>query len=282
MVQSMTGFGSAEKGPFRVEARSVNHRFLEVSVKMPPDLLEHEMPLRAMARERFSRGKVDLFVTVSGSAGGRVRIDTNLARELYSTLRALQDELSLPGTINIETIAGFRDLITAGAEAGAAGQLYEAAAGALDKLREMRLREGESVDADLSGRIERVGTMAEQIALLCPEAVSACRERFTARLRELFGDVAFDEARVLQEASLVAEKTDISEEITRVRSHLGQLRGLLKGKEPAGRKIEFLLQELNREVNTLSAKAGDYRISSLTVEIKAELEKLREQVQNIQ
>lgn len=282
MVQSMTGFGSAEKDSFKVEIRSVNHRFLDISMKVPQNLSRHEMPLRNMVRERFSRGRFDILVTLLHEGNLKVKINVGLARELYDALRAIKEELSLSDSIGIETIAGFRELILTEEIEYNTEALYAVFGEALDRLRTMRDREGEAIAKDLSSRLEKMEQMNARIALLCPEVVSECRKRFTERITLLFSDVKFDENRVLQEAAIMAEKTDVSEEITRLASHIVQMKKILSDGDTIGRKAEFLLQELNREVNTIASKADDYRVSTLTVDMKAELEKMREQAQNIQ
>jgi len=282
MIQSMTGFGASEKGSFRVEMRSLNHRFLEIAMKISPHLSEHEIPLRNLVKERFARGKFDVLVSLKDEENPKIRVHRGLAREIYTSLLSLKEELSLSGTIGIETIAGFRELIVSEEVPHDTELLYSAFAEAMDRVQDMRNKEGESIAQDMRSRLERVEHMNTQVSLLSPEVVNACKERFMERLRLLFGDAQYDENRVLQEAAIIAEKTDISEEITRIHSHVKQMRQILSAGDTIGRKLEFLLQELNREVNTISSKANNYRVSSSTVEIKAELEKMREQAQNIQ
>lgn len=282
MIQSMTGFGSAERGTFKVEVRSVNHRFMDISVRLPQNLIQHEVPLRNMIKERFSRGRFDVAVSVAGEGSHKVAIDHDLAREVHRALLALKEELSLAGPVSVDTLAGFRDLIMSEETEYDAEPLYSAFREALEKLGEMRRGEGEAIMLDMVSRLELLERMTGEVSQICPEAVHSCREKFMERLKDLFGDANYDENRLLQEAAVMAEKTDVSEEITRIRSHLTQIRKVLAEGDAKGRKIEFLLQELNREVNTIASKANDYRISSLAVEMKAELEKMREQAQNIQ
>jgi len=282
VIESMTGFGSSQKGPFKVEVRSVNHRFMDISIKIPQNLSLHEIPLRNLIKGRFSRGRFDAIVSVTGEEGHRVKLDVGIARELHQALVALKEELSLTGDIEIGTLAGFRDLILSEEIDYDAGPLFEAFNDALSRLGDMRDREGETIATDIFLRLARLEQMSEQIALFTPDAVTACKEKFIERLHDLFGEVQYDEGRVLQEAAIMAEKTDISEEITRVHSHVAQVKEILSNGDSVGRKIEFLLQELNREVNTVASKVNDYRITNLSIEIKAELEKMREQAQNLQ
>jgi len=282
MIQSMTGFGSAERGSFKVEMRSVNHRFLDISIKMSQNLNRHEMPLRNMVREKFSRGRFDVMVSIIHEGKPKVRIDTVMAREICDALRSLKDDLSLEGSIGMETIAGFKELILSEDVEYDAEPLYAAFREAIEKLTAMRRREGEAISKDMRSRLDRLEQLKGEVAHLCPSVVNECMERFKERLAALFGDLKFDENRVLQEAAMMAEKADTSEEITRIASHAAQMRKILSDGDTIGRKVEFVLQELNREVNTIASKADDYRISSITIEMKSELEKMREQAQNIQ
>ncbi|MCL5022503.1 MAG: YicC family protein [Nitrospirae bacterium] len=278
----MTGFGSAGAGSFKVEIRSVNHRFLDISVKIPQNLSQHEMPLRTMVRERFSRGRFDILVTVVNEGNLRVKINRDLVRELYEALRVIKDELSLSDSIGIQTLAGFRELILTEEVEYSAESLYAAAGGAIENLLAMRRREGEAVAADIRARLEVLEGLNREVISLCPEVVSEKRKKLLERFSGLFAEMRFDENRVLQEAALLAEKADITEETTRIGSHIAQMKKILSDGDTIGRKAEFLLQELNREANTIASKADDFRISALAVEMKAELEKMREQAQNIQ
>ena len=282
MIQSMTGFGSAERGPFRVEIRSLNHRFLDISVRIPPQLSHHEVALRNRIREKFSRGRFDLMISTTGEARVSVKINRELAREICNAFRILRDELSLSGDVGIETIAGLREIIIAEETDYDAELLYAAVSEAMDMLGDMRKREGAIIATDILSRLERVAEMKNRIGLLSPDLLRECREKYFERLCSLLGEAPCDGNRVLQEAAIMAEKMDISEEITRLGSHITQMRKILSDDDTIGRKVEFLLQEFTREVNTIASKADDARVSSITVDMKAEIEKMREQAQNIQ
>jgi len=282
MIQSMTGFGSAEHGTFKIEIRSVNHRFMDISAKLPQGLGEFDIPLRNLMKKHFFRGRFDITVSLTGECDVKVRVNRGLAKELYNALSSLRDELSLSGTLGIDTISGFKELFISGVAAYDTESLFVAFEDALSMLKEMRLREGESIGRDMLARLFAVEAMNDRIVSLCPEALQACRDKYVGRLYELFREVHYDEHRILQEAAIIAEKTDISEEITRIKAHLVQLKDNISSGDVIGRKIEFLLQEVNREVNTIASKSPDYGISAIAVEMKTELEKLREQAQNIQ
>ncbi len=279
----MTGFGSGERGSFKVEIRSLNHRFMDISIKLPQGLARHEIELRNMLKEEFSRGRFDVNVYVAEGARQRVRTDRALAMDIYNALQALKDEFQLSGSISVEIMAGFRDIIISEEAELNETPLYEAFMDAVAMLSEMREREGAAILLDMLARIDAISLMNSRVASLCPEVVNACRDKFVQRLKELFGEgIISDVNRIMQEAALMAEKMDISEEITRISSHTEQMKKLLLDSGTIGRKAEFLVQELNREANTISSKAGDYRVSGIAVEMKNELEKVREQVQNIQ
>jgi uncharacterized protein (TIGR00255 family) len=251
-------------------------------MKISPHLSQHEIPLRSIVKKRFTRGKFDVLVSLKSEENPRIKLHRGLARELYDSLLSLKEELSLSGTIGIDTIAGFRELFVNEEVPYDTELLYAAFAEAIDRVQDMRNEEGGSIAQDMWSRLECLEHMNAQVSLLCPEVMNRCRERFMERLALLLGDAQYDETRVLQEAAIIAEKTDISEEITRIQSHVKQMRQILSDGDTIGRKVEFLLQELNREVNTVASKSDDYRISSITVEMKAELEKMREQAQNMQ
>ena len=282
MIQSMTGFGSAEKAYFKVEIRSVNHRFMDISMKIPQHLSQHEISLRNMLKERFPRGKFDVLISTAGDEGIRIIVNKDLARELYDALNILKNELSLSGSIGIDTLAGFRELLLSEHIEYNEESLFNAFNEAMGRLYGMRSKEGETIMEDMSLRLGLIEEMKGEIAMLCPEAVDACKKKFVERLNSIIGEAKYDEVRVFQEAAIIAERADISEEITRLGSHIAQMRKILTDGGTIGRKLEFLLQEMNREANTISSKAGDYRTANLVIEIKSEIEKLREQAQNIQ
>jgi uncharacterized protein (TIGR00255 family) len=281
MVQSMTGFGSAERGGFRVEIRSLNHRFLEISMKLPPGLAEHEMPLREILRERFGRGKLDVYVSTTGEGRLKLKLDSAAAGEILKALQGLKEELSLPGGIGMETLLSWKALFMTEELSYDTGPLYEAFGEAVAGVQNMREREGEALAGEIEARAASLDALNGRIAELYPAVREESRERFIRRLKG-FLPGEYDEAKILQEASSQAERSDISEEVSRVKNHIGHLRKILSAGGKIGRQLDFLLQELNREANTIAAKAEDYRVLSLVIEMKAETEKAREQVQNIQ
>ena len=282
MVQSMTGYGSASNSDFTVEIRSLNHRFIDISLRMPPYMSRYEIPLRNILKEKFRRGRLDVSICVNESGVPGLKINKHLARNIYTALRQLQEEFSLPGDIGIETLTGYRELLMeeeTGCDVEALHRIFREAA---SNLEQMRLREGNLLVEDIGKRLEILNDMNNRIKSIAPDEVVRWREKFTERLKLMIESNAIDNNRIIQEAALMAEKLDISEETTRIENHLKQFVEILDKGDAVGKQLDFLLQEINREVNTLAYKSGDYSISRLVVEMKTEVEKIREQIQNIQ
>lgn len=282
MVQSMTGFGAAEKEGVRVEIRSVNHRFMDISVRLSTLLNEHEIPLRNMLKGKFSRGKFDVLISITSDAKIKFKLNTGLAREIYKSLDALKSELSIPGTIGFETLLNYRDLLVEEVPGYDISSLYGTFREAMAQLEKMRLDEGKALAEEILGRANRLESINKELIALSPEIIADYRIRFHERLKELLAGMEYDRDRILQEIALMLEKTDITEELARIENHLKQFRKILTDDDTIGKRLDFLLQELNREVNTIASKADDYRISNIAIEMKSEIEKIREQVQNIQ
>lgn len=282
MIQSMTGFGSASDADFTVEIRSLNHRFIDISIKMPPFMNQHEMTLRNILKELFARGRFDVSISLSEQKLPQVKWNRPLAANLLTALQDVQKEFSLPGSITIETFSQYRDLLMDADQSYDADALYRIFQRAALSLKEMRVREGQFLSEEIRKRTGSLGEMIETIKSSAPDELVRWREKFSARLRLIVEPGMMDNNRILQEAAIMAEKLDISEEISRIEHHLKQMGEILDAGGTTGKKLDFLLQELNREVNTLACKSGEYAISAVVVEMKAELEKMREQVQNIQ
>ncbi|MFO0752481.1 MAG: YicC/YloC family endoribonuclease [Thermodesulfovibrionales bacterium] len=282
MIQSMTGFGAAEVEGFKVEVRSLNHRYLEVSVRMPSPLLEHEIPIRNFIKEKFARGKVDVIISLTEKRKMKVTLNKELARGLYEAFADLQRELSLSGTLSVDLFASYKDLLLAEDAEYGAEALYEALRIAVERVGEMRTQEGEALVREVRCHAERLEELRRKVEGLAGEVVPVYREALARRVAELLAGAPPDEARLAQEVALLAQKSDITEEIARLKSHLGQVASILEKGGSIGRKLDFLIQELNREANTIASKVDDVRIVTLAVEMKTGIEKLREQVQNIQ
>ena len=292
MIRSMTGFGAGrgEAGgeALTVEVRSVNGKFCEVKPRLPRELASLETELVKAIKSRVSRGVLDVFVRrESASAKGVApQIDRALAAAYAKAFRDLKDELGLAGEPTVQDIAAMDGVVSlaesAADPAKLASALHSALGAALEALEDMRRREGEALARDLSTRFSTIETQAREVARLAPLQVQAARDRLSARIAELTGGTPLDPARLAQEVALFADRTDVAEELTRLASHIAQARGLIASDAPAGRKLEFLVQEVNREINTIGSKSQHADIAALVVNLKAELERVREQVQNVE
>ncbi len=291
MIRSMTGFGSgtgASGGEeVGVEIRSVNHKYCEVKVRLPRDLTTLEQEVTRAVKERLARGGVDVAVRRSGQALAPVpRVDAALAESYAKAFAEVQARLGLSGGVTLaEVIAadGVVKLDERPVDLDSAREaLRRALAAALDALLAMRAREGEALARDLLSRLDEVEVLVSRVVELVPRTVEHHRDRLAERIAELTRGLAVDPARLAQEVALFADRTDVTEETTRLRSHLAQARALLSGGEPAGRKLDFIVQEMHREANTVGSKSQSADIASLIVSMKAEIERMREQVQNVE
>ncbi|MDI6745119.1 MAG: YicC/YloC family endoribonuclease [Thermodesulfovibrionales bacterium] len=282
MIQSMTGFGSAEKNGFRVEIRSLNHRFMDISMKLQQLLSEYEIPMRKMLKEKFARGKFDVSVSAVGDSKSGLKFNEELAKDVYESLKALQSRLSIPGAIEIQTLLSYKELFLAGSQECDSGLLYGAFKAAMEQLEKMRVEEGRAIAEDISNTADRVESLNKDLWSVMPDVIEDYKIKFRERLRELLDGVEYDRDRVLQEVAIMIEKRDITEELVRIDAHIKQFRKILQGGDIIGKQLDFLTQEFNREANTVASKAGDYRIANIIIEMKSEIEKIREQVQNIQ
>jgi uncharacterized protein (TIGR00255 family) len=291
-MKSMTGFGKREtvcQGmAVGVEVRAVNHRFGEFSVRLPKALANLEIPLKDLVRQTCARGRIELSVTLNGAGTSDkvVHLDRAMAKRYYQALRELQRDFKLTGTIDVNVLAGFRDIFSTTENIAPLKDLSDSVMGltrhALRDLDKMRRKEGAALRQDLSGRIQNLVSGVQAIEARIPLSVRGYAERLESRVNKLLAGEPVNHERIAQEAILFAEKSDVSEEVTRLHSHFNQFRSALKEKEPVGKRLDFLLQEMGREVNTMGAKANDVEISKHVVELKSELEKIREQVQNVE
>jgi uncharacterized protein (TIGR00255 family) len=292
MVKSMTGFGKGEGdtslGKLSVEVRSVNHRYCDINVKLPKRLAPFENRVKEAVRSQVSRGRIDVSLKLDnlGEEKVQLHVDLHLAEQYYQALQSLREKLQLKDEVSLSLLAGSKDLITAKEETGDIEPYWQEMVPILKRsfqdLDEMKRSEGESIARDIQQRLQYIAQQLTWIKQRFPSCLEAYQNRLRERLQSLLKGMETDLLRFQQEVAFLAERTDITEEIVRTESHLNQFATLLEGEEPSGRKMEFLLQEIHREVNTVSAKASDAEISQRVVEIKGELEKIREQVQNIE
>jgi uncharacterized protein (TIGR00255 family) len=291
MIRSMTGYGKAdsalEYGKIIVEMRSVNHRYGEISVKLPRSLICFENDVRKAVSGRLKRGKIDIFIQMDATADGMPpAVNVPLARAYYTAFSTLSEELGIREPIPLSLIVSQKDVLAVAeqdiqAESMRDG-LLAAVESAVEAMEAMRLREGRELFEDLRVRRESLACLIDAIAARASCVPVEYSEKLAARLAQFGAKNLPDEARVAQEVVLMADRCDITEELVRFGSHLVQFDAALESREPVGRKLDFLLQEMGREVNTIGSKANDGEIASNVVEMKAELEKIREQVQNIE
>lgn len=292
MVKSMTGYGRAREmhngRDITVEVRSVNNRYLDCTVKMPRAYIFAEDRMKARVQQAISRGKVDVFVTIDASAADAAVVAVNepLARGYYDALTRLKTMFGLPGDVTPEVLAKFPDVlaVTKAEEdvEAIAADICAVLDDALTSYNAMRAVEGEKLAADVAGRVTTIETVVGKVEERSPQTVAAYRQRLETKMQEVLQSTTIDESRILTEAAIFADKIAVDEETVRLRSHIAQLRAMLVSDEPVGRKLDFLIQEVNRECNTIGSKCNDLTIAQDVVNMKAEVEKIREQVQNME
>lgn len=286
----MTGFGCGEAAlgdsKLTCELRALNHRFLDIRVRLPDDLAAHGFFVEQLARERLSRGRFDIGVRFDES-GGSARFSLQRARAVYQSLLELRDELAPGSDVPISALAALPQLLvdtTQQSTQGLEQALTGAFTSALTRLDEMRQREGQSLGRELGERLAALRALCEQAKALSQGAAERHLVRLRERVTRLLSDVSVspDAGRLETELALIADRSDVTEELVRLGSHFDQFEALLQSSEPVGRRMEFLLQEMSREANTLGSKSQDVKLSHLVVDIKSQLEKIREQVQNVE
>lgn len=289
-MRSMTGFGCGEAeldgNKLTCELRALNHRFLDVRVRMPEELASHAFFVEQLARERLSRGRFDVGVRLD-DGGGVARFSAARARAVYQSLLELRDELA-PGTdVPVAALASLPQLLVEGPRTSSHGlelALQQAFGAALARLDEMRRREGQALARELGERLSALRALASAAKKLSDGAAERQLSRLRERVGRLLSDMPSspDPGRLETELALMADRSDVTEELVRLGSHFDQFEALLAELEPVGRRLEFLLQEMSREANTLGSKSQDVKLSHLVVDIKSQLEKIREQVQNVE
>jgi uncharacterized protein (TIGR00255 family) len=288
----MTGYGAGSAsfpgGRVSVELRAVNHRFLELKTMLPRDFLPWEKDLRELVEAQIKRGKIDLMLTLSGKSPGTytVQLNLDLARAYQGALTRLRHELGLKGEADLNLLAAHSELFQISEKPQPTTAEVEATKQALQRalttLERQRLREGKFLQRDLRTRVSALGKIRRLVKERSVVTQQAQREKLSQRVMSLLKGMDVEQSRLLQEVATLAQKIDITEELVRLDSHLGALSSLLRAHEPVGKRIDFLLQEIQREINTIGAKADDATIRHLVVEAKEEVEKLREQVQNVE
>ena len=292
MIKSMTGYGSAkgtvEGLEIQVELKSVNNRYLDTSVRLPRSFLFAEDMVKSMVQRHISRGKVDVFVNVDSSAAGDMAVKVNeaLLKGYVDAIRHIAEEYGLADDLTAQSISRFPDILTVekkdlDADAILAG-MESIVESALCDFDAMRTREGEKLRDDVLARLKTIRSLVALVEEKAPETVSAYRRRLEQKMAEVLGTAGIDENRILAEAAIFADHIAVDEETVRLKSHMAQLTGMINGSSPTGRKIDFLIQEFNREANTIGSKCQNSEIAHVVVDLKSEIEKIREQIQNIE
>ncbi|WP_044974942.1 YicC/YloC family endoribonuclease [Ruminococcus sp. HUN007] len=292
MIRSMTGFGRERMvlngRDILVEIRSVNNRYNELSIRLSRAYLYLEEPLKKLVQEYISRGKAELSVTITNISAPdtSIAVNTSVAKGYVDALRRANEELGLMDDLSLSRITHFQDIFTIVKAADDEDQMWNdvktVASAALAKFVAMRENEGTRMKEDVLGRLDAIEQMVGVIEEKAPETVAAYREKLFAKLSEVLADKAVDEQRILTEAAIYAEKIAVDEETVRLRSHIEEFRSIMEKENIVGRKLDFLVQEMNREANTTGSKAQNIDITKTVISIKSEIEKIREQIQNIE
>jgi len=288
MIYSMTGYGKGEGGGFVVEMRSVNHKFLDLSMKLSRDLGPLEARIKKVMGEAFSRGRIEVYVYRGGKEEPTraLRLDMEAAQQYIGLLSELKKHFDLPGEVDLKLLSSYGDIVKAEEVTEDAEQVWAAIlppiTACCDALKNMRADEGAALALDIRGRAAAIAANIVEVEKHAPAVVTEYQKKLKERVEKLTGGMELDRDRLHQEVALLADRCDVTEEIVRARSHLRQLDDMLSTGGPIGRKLDFLLQEINRELNTIGSKASDKGIAIRVVEMKAELEKVREQAQNIE
>ena len=294
MIKSMTGFGRAVKvlngKSITVEIRSVNHRYYEASARLPRSYSFAEEKLKALVKNRVSRGKVEISVLVQNTEGSqpdeKITMNKEIIKAYVDALREVKDELNLADDLSLSAVMRLPDAFTVVKAEQNEEQMWadleKTATEALDKFIEMRENEGTRMRADISERLKTIESNVAIVEQRSPKIVEDYRKRLYDRMCEVLESKSVDESRILLEAGIFSEKTAVDEETVRLRSHITQFREMLESGEPVGRKLDFLVQEMNRETNTIGSKVQDIEVTRIVVDQKSEIEKIREQIQNIE
>ncbi|WP_418223685.1 YicC/YloC family endoribonuclease [Clostridium isatidis] len=293
MVKSMTSFGRASndegsKYLFSIEMKSVNSRYLDINIKLPKNLIPLEEQIRKLINEKLNRGKVDVYINQKSysSGEGLARLNLNLAESYYKCLLEIEEKFNVKNDITVSHIARFTDVIEIVEEEDNIEKKFEflkpLIEEALEKMEKMRVAEGEKLKDDILLKLKDIEIYVNNIEELADAIPVTYKSKLEARIKELLDKIDIDEARIAQEAAIIADKAAVDEEIIRLKSHIDQVRKTFKETEPIGRKLDFIIQEMNREANTIASKSTDINMTNYVINIKNLIEKIREQVQNIE
>lgn len=293
MIKSMTSFGRAQSQEgketiFSVEMKSVNHRYLDMNIRMPKSMISLEEKIRNLISKRLNRGKIDVYISYKkyGKSNGKVVLDIELAKEYLHCLNRIKEELNVKDDISVIQIAKYPEVVALAEEDEDLEIIFTEISplieNALDLMEEMRCREGEKLKEDIIYKLSQIKEYVNKVDIISENIPGNYKRKLEERLHELLGAVEIDENRIALEVAVLSDKACVDEEITRLRSHLSQMENSLDLKEPIGRKLDFIVQEMNREANTIASKSTDIEITNIVIEIKNIIEKIREQIQNIE
>jgi len=292
VLHSMTAFGRGEAMAdgyrFTVELRTLNHRFCDIRIKLPRRYTDFEEEIKRRLSAQFSRGRIEVNVVADETLDKvqHLTVDTELAETYKRLLLDLKDKLGLEAGLSMDTLLNFRDIFIFREDEESRGQAWKVIETALEQgvkqCIHMRREEGSAIEADFNERLNQMETLSREVESRAPLVFLEVRDRLQKRIEELLGQGQVDESRLAQEVAILAEKSDITEEMVRFKSHIKQFRTLLEASGPRGRQLEFVLQEMHREINTAGSKANDVEIGQKVIQIKTELERFREQLQNVE
>ncbi len=293
MVKSMTSFGraSSEEGNkflFSVEMKSVNSRYLDLNVRLPKSIISLEEEIRKLINSKLSRGKVDVFINQKSYSGGEgiAKLNLRLAESYYNCLKEIEENLNIKNDVTATQIARFPDVITIIEEEDSIEEIWEVIKplinSSLEMMNNMRVIEGEKLKEDILQKLNEIENLVYNIENIAYTVPVAYRKKLEVKLKDLLEGIEIDEARIAQEIAIIADKSAVDEEITRLKSHLSQMRKTFKEEGQIGRKLDFIIQEMNREANTIASKSSDMNMTNYVINIKNLIEKIREQSQNIE
>ena len=293
MIKSMTGFGRCElsdgERKFTVEMKGVNHRYLDVNIRMPKKLNFFETSIRSLLKQSVSRGKVDIFITYEDLSEGQavLKYNASLAKEYMESLREMEEQFGLENDVRVSTLSRYPEVLTMEEQALDEEEIWnclkKAMEGAISQFVETRTLEGENLRRDIIDKLDGMAELVEFIEVRSPKIIAEYREKLEEKVRELLADTQIDDSRIAAEVVLFADKICTDEEVVRLKSHISHMKDVLLSDEAGiGRKLDFIAQEMNREANTILSKANDLEVSNRGIDLKTEIEKVREQIQNIE
>lgn len=293
MIKSMTGFGRCElsdgERKFTVEMKGVNHRYLDVNIRMPKKLNFFETSIRSLLKQSVSRGKVDIFITYEDLSEGQavLKYNASLAKEYMESLREMEEQFGLENDVRVSTLSRYPEVLTMEEQALDEEEIWnclkKAMEGAISQFVKTRTLEGENLRRDIIDKLDGMAELVEFIEVRSPKIIAEYREKLEEKVRELLADTQIDDSRIAAEVVIFADKICTDEEVVRLKSHISHMKDVLLSDEAGiGRKLDFIAQEMNREANTILSKANDLEVSNRGIDLKTEIEKVREQIQNIE